>query len=80
MLGRLSRGLVRTFCANKPITQTGSSAIMEPNKSNEVPVHLRPYDKKKYEVPMEKIKLNSGTCTLKQAMPSWKWSPSLAQK
>jgi len=53
---------------------------MEPNKSNEVPVHLRPYDKKKYEVPMEKIKLNSGTCALKQAMPSWKWSPSPAQK
>ena len=78
MLGRLSRGLVRSFCSNKPLQQTGSSAITEPNKSNEIPVHLRPYDKKKYEVLMDKIKLNSGNSVLRKGMHSWKSSLSHA--
>lgn len=60
MLGRLTRGLFRSFCANKGIQESAGSAVIEPAKTNEVPVHLRPYDKKRYEVPMEKIKLNSG--------------------
>lgn len=80
MLRSLTRGLTRSFCANKNIQQTGSSAVMEPIKSNEVPVHLRPYDRKKYEVPMEKIKLNSGTVLLKQDTHSWKSNLSLVQK
>ena len=80
MLGRLSRGLVRSFCSNKPLQQTGSSAITEPNRSNEIPIHLRPYDKKKYEVLMDKIKLNSGKFLLRKGTHSWKSSHSLAQR
>lgn len=60
MLSRLAKGLARGFCSGKSVQQTAGSSIMEASKSNEVPVYLRPYDKAKYETPLEKIKLNSG--------------------
>ena len=60
MLTRLAKGLARGFCSGKSVQQTGSSSVMEASKVNEVPVYLRPYDKSKYETPLEKIKLNSG--------------------
>jgi hypothetical protein len=61
MLSRVTRGLLRGFCAAKEVQKTGSREVVESEKGKTVPVHLRPYDKTKYEVPMEKIKLNSGT-------------------
>ena len=60
MLCRVVRGLTRGFCAAKEVQKTGGSSVVEGEKGQKVPVHLRPYDKSKYEVPMEKIKLNSG--------------------
>ena len=60
MLTRLAKGLARGFCAGKTVQQAAGSSVMEASKTNEVPVYLRPYDKSKYETPLEKIKLNSG--------------------
>lgn len=64
MLTRIARGLTRSFCVNKPVQQSAGSSVIESQKGDEVPVYLRPYDKSKYEVPMHKIKLNSGTVQL----------------
>ena len=52
MLARIARGMARTFCASKPVQQTTGSSVMESSKTNEIPVHLKPYNKAKYEVPM----------------------------
>lgn len=38
-----------------------SSVLQEEEKKYEIPVHLRPYDKYKYEVPSTKLKRNPGT-------------------
>lgn len=57
MLNKISGRVLRTFCNQ---VKRAESNVVEPVKNNEVPVHLRPYDKYKFEVPMEKIKLNSG--------------------
>lgn len=58
MLGRITKRLIRVF---SEVQSTQGSAVIEPKASDAVPVHLRPYDKSKYEVVMDKIKLNSGT-------------------
>lgn len=73
MLGRITKRLVRVF---SEVQTTQGSAVVEPKPSETIPVHLRPYDKSKYEVVMDKIKLNSGTRLITQAIPSWKSSPS----
>jgi len=57
MLSRITRSLVKQF---SQVQTAKSSAVVEPNKSSEVPVYLKPYDKARYETPLEKIKLNSG--------------------
>lgn len=59
MLSRITTKIVKAFCT-KNIQSAQSSSIVEGSSSSEVPVHLRPYDKAKYEVIMDKIKLNSG--------------------
>lgn len=38
----------------KAVTTQGTE---QPTSAEEIPVHLRPYDKKKYEVPSSKIKV-----------------------
>ena len=58
MLNRISGKIIRMF--SNQVKRAESTAVMEPAKTNELPVHLKPYDKKKYEVIMDKIKLNSG--------------------
>jgi hypothetical protein len=73
MLGRITKRLVRVF---SDVQTTQGSAVIEPKPTEAAPVHLRPYDKSKYEVIMDKIKLNSGTMINTQAMPSWRWNPS----
>lgn len=77
MLGRITKRLVRVF---SEVQTAQGSAVIEPKPSEAIPVHLRPYDKSKYEVVMDKIKLNSGSRCITQAIPSWKWSLSLGPK
>lgn len=77
MLARLTR-FSRHFLSQ--LQQTQGSAVIEPSASASTPVHLRPYDKTKYEVPMEKIKINSGTYPTTQDTPSWRSSHSLAPR
>lgn len=77
MLARLTR-FSRHFLSQ--LQQTQGSAVIEPSASSSTPVHLRPYDKTKYEVPMEKIKINSGTYPTTQDTPSWRSSRSLAPR
>lgn len=81
MLARASRKLIARFCANQTVQQTNtSSSVIEPPKTSEVPVYLRPYDKSKYETPLQKIKLNSGKVDTSQVMPSLMCSPSREQR
>ena len=80
MLTRITRRLVGSFCANKPVQQTTGSSVMEASRSQEVPVHLRPYEKSKYEVPMEKIKMNSGIFRSTKGMLSSKLNLSQGPK
>ena len=40
---------------------TVSNILKEEEKSYKSPVYTRPYDKTKYEVPSNKLKVNSGT-------------------
>lgn len=77
MLTRLTR-FSRHFLSQ--LQQTQGSAVIEPSASSSTPVHLRPYDKSKYEVPMEKIKINSGTFPTTQDTLSSRSSRSLAQR
>ena len=62
MLARLTRQLAR-FSSNIEANQKQSTSVLTPPaaKSEELPVHLRPYDAAKYEVPLKRIKPNSGT-------------------
>jgi hypothetical protein len=69
--------MVRCF---SQVQAAQGTSVVEPKAGSDVPVYLKPYDKTRYEVPMEKIKLNSGTCPLTQATPSWKSSRSPAPK
>lgn len=73
MLGRITKRLVRVF---SEVQTTQGSAVIEPKPSETIPVYLRPYDRSKYEVIMDKIKINSGTILIMQATLSWKWSLS----
>jgi hypothetical protein len=61
----LSRPLpVRRYFAeevSKEAEKQKSNVLKEEEKKYEIPVHLRPYDKAKYEVPSTKIKHNPGT-------------------
>lgn len=59
MLSRLTRTIARAFCTGQ-VQRTAGTAVTDTAKENTTPVHLRPYDKSKYETPLEKIKLNSG--------------------
>ena len=77
MLARLTR-FSRHFLSQ--LQQTQGNAVIEPSASYSAPVHLRPYDKSKYEVPMEKIKINSGTFPITQDTLSSRSSRSLAQR
>lgn len=77
MLARLTR-LSRHFSSQ--LQQAQGSAVIEPSPSSSTPVHLRPYDKSKYEIPMEKIKINSGTFPITQDTLSLRSNPSLAQR
>lgn len=77
MLARLTR-FSRHFLSQ--LQQSQGSAVIEPSSTASIPVHLRPYDKTKYEVPMEKIKINSGTYPTTQDTLSWRSSPSLAPR
>ena len=64
MISKLARRTLIRFCSSKDQLETRHSSFLtesEQLKSGEVPVHLRPYDKAKYEVPTQKIKRNSGT-------------------
>ena len=60
----LSRPLpVRRYFAeevSKEAEKQKSNVLKEEEKKYEIPVHLRPYDKAKYEVPSTKIKHNPG--------------------
>ena len=79
MASRLTMRLLSRFCAKQ--VQTGEArTLVESSKEGETPVHLRPYDKSRYEVPMEKIKLNSGKAYLRKATHFWKSSPSPAPR
>lgn len=60
MLCRVAKGLARGFCAAKEVQKSGTTDVVQSEKGQKVPVHLKSYDKSKYEVPMQKIKLNSG--------------------
>lgn len=60
MLARITRIFARQLSTEQKIQTAQPTSIVEPTKTSEVPVYLRPYDKARYEVPMEKIKLNSG--------------------
>lgn len=71
MLGRITKRLVRVF---SEVQSAQGSAVIEPKPTEGTPVYLRPYDKSKYEVIMNKIKINSGTTINMQAMPSSKWN------
>lgn len=77
MLARLTR-LSRYFSSQ--LQQSQGSAVVEPLLSSSTPVHLRPYDKNRYEIPMEKIKINSGIFPLMQDTPSSRSNHSLAQR
>jgi hypothetical protein len=77
MLGRITKRLVRVF---SEVQTAQGSAVIEPKPSTTTPLHLRPYDKSRYEVIMNKIKLNSGTISNTQATPFWKWSLSQEPK
>ena len=48
------------------VNQNNASSItdFDSNKELEIPVHLRSYDKAKFEVPLKKIKKNSGDFSL----------------
>lgn len=80
MLTRITKGLFRGFCSGKSVQQKSGTSLVEPSKADEVPVYLRPYDRSKYETPLQKIKLNSGTVLLSQGTPSLRSSPSLVPK
>lgn len=60
MITRIAARSLYRFCA---IETTHSSLLTttEEQKADEVPIHLRPYNKLKYEMPTKKIKRNSGT-------------------
>jgi len=45
MLARITRSLVKQF---SQVQAAQSSAVVEPTKSNEVPIYLKPYDKARY--------------------------------
>jgi hypothetical protein len=75
MLVRLTNRLTRYFTQ---VQTTESGAVVLPKPSNAIPIHLRPYDKSKYEVPMEKIKINSGIFIWIQGMLFLKLNLSLA--
>lgn len=68
MLARtILRQLTRAcFSEQKVTSQTSSSSIadFDANKELEIPVHLRSYDKAKFEVPLKKIKKNSGSFSI----------------
>ena len=71
-MNRISRNMIRMFSTQ--VKKAESTAIAETGKNNELPVHLKPYDKKKYEVPMNKIKLNSGILTYIKVMHFLKYN------
>ena len=51
-----------SFSEQKVSSQNSTSPItdFDANKELDIPIHLRTYDKAKYEVPLQKIKKNSG--------------------
>ena len=57
----LARQVLR-FCSRKDdITEKQSTFLTDAEaKMEQVPIHLKPYNKAKYEVPAQKIKRNSG--------------------
>lgn len=64
MISKLVRRQLFRFCANKDQLETRDAGFLteaQQKKDDEVPVHLRPYDKQKYEVISPTIKRNSGT-------------------
>lgn len=66
MLVRLTSRLSRCFSELKVRSETSVSEPAQAQSST--PIHLRPYNKSKYEVVMNKIKINSGTVLLMQDM------------
>ena len=56
---RLCQSLFK-FSTEGVKARESSSITTAEQKFTEAPVYLRPYDKSKYEVPMAKIKKNSG--------------------
>lgn len=64
MLARtILRQFTRACFSEKKVVNQNSSSIadFDSNKELEIPVHLRSYDKAKFEVPLKKIKKNSGS-------------------
>ena len=63
MLRRTLFRQICRFCSRKDeVEKTQSTMLTDAEKQFDgIPVYLRPYDKKKYEVPSKKIKKNSGT-------------------
>ncbi|CAM6002362.1 unnamed protein product [Sphagnum balticum] len=62
MLTRITRRIVATF-ATTGIEKAQNSQVVDASSSKEleVPVHLKPYDRARYEQPLQRIKLNSET-------------------
>ena len=79
MLSRtLLRQIARACFSEQKVSQANPSSIADLEGKNqvEIPVHLREYNKEKYEVPLKSIKRNSGNIYLMQDMLSSKLSHS----
>lgn len=54
----LLRPFLRTFKTTKFFSDVVKTEGALSKKEEEIPVHLRPYDKEKYEIPSSKLKVN----------------------
>lgn len=70
------------FSEQKVTSHTSASQItdFDANKEVEIPVHLKPYDREKYEVPTKSIKRNSGPAFFIQAIHWFRLSHSLEEE